>query len=163
MNHIKLFEDFNKIKLDKEFVDKANKDLENIDAKIKNHKQKKESEEKIKEDIIEESNIQNDKYQIGDLVWAKDMGTHGLVGLVVSKANKDEDDNNEYDVLYRGYNGDIISTIENDIQDIIDAEKMFYAENNGDLLHYPNIAKKINITINPKYKQYLDDVQEENL
>jgi hypothetical protein len=142
MNHIKLFEEFN--------TKENNNNDNNISLNII---------EMTKENI---STIA-EKFQIGDLIWAKNMGGHGLVGLVVSKASKNEDDVTVYDIYYRGYNGDIISTREEDMQDIIEAEKIFYAENNGDLLHYPNIAKKINISVNSKYQQYIDDVQEDNL
>jgi hypothetical protein len=141
MNHIKLFEEFNS----KEIINNDNLSLNPTEI--------------TKENI---STIEG-KFQIGDLVWVKDTGSHGLVGLVVSKANKDEDDMSVYDIYYRGYNGDILPTREDEMQDIIEAERIYYAENNGDLIHYPNIAKKINITINPKYQQYIDDVQEDNL
>jgi hypothetical protein len=119
--------------------------------------------ENIEIENTENIDVAPKKYDIGDLVWAKDMGNHGLVGLVMSNPTKDEDEMSIYDVYYRGYNGDIIPTREDEIEELIEADRLYYAENNGDLLHYPNIAKKLNITINPKYQQYLDDVQEENL
>jgi hypothetical protein len=117
--------------------------------------------------LFEEFQIHNSdntsKLQIGDLVWAKDMGMRGLVGLVVSEPIQDADDITVYDIYYRGLKGDVIETPEVEIKDIIEADELFNAESNGDLMHYPNIAKKLNITINPKYQQYLTDVQEENM
>lgn len=100
-----------------------------------------------------------DKFMIGDLVFAKDEGMNGLVGLVISDARKNEDGVMEYDILYRGYSGDIIPTAENDIVDIRQGY-MDIAQNKSDISSYTSIAEKRGITINPVYQQVIDEEYE---
>jgi hypothetical protein len=100
-----------------------------------------------------------DKFMIGDLVFAKDEGMNGLVGLVISDARKNEDGVMEYDILYRGYSGDIIPTDENDIVDIRQGY-MDIAQNKSDISSYTSIAEKRGITINPVYQQVIDEEYE---
>jgi hypothetical protein len=100
-----------------------------------------------------------DKFMIGDLVFAKDEGMNGLVGLVVSDARKNEDGVIEYDILYRGYRGDIIPTAENDLVDIRQGY-MDIAQNKSDISSYTSIAEKRGITINPVYQQVIDEEYE---
>jgi hypothetical protein len=100
-----------------------------------------------------------DKFMIGDLVFAKDEGMNGLVGLVISDVRKNEDGVMEYDILYRGYSGDIIPTAENDLVDIRQGY-MDIAQNKSDISSYTSIAEKRGITINPVYQQVIDEEYE---
>ncbi|MEK6879772.1 MAG: hypothetical protein AABY22_09205, partial [Nanoarchaeota archaeon] len=95
-------------------------------------------------------------FSIGDLVFAKNMGNSGLVGMVVSSGKENEDGEMEYDVYYRGYNGDIIPTPTSDIVDITNGY-MDVAEDKSDISMYESIAKKRGIKLNPIYKQTLED------
>lgn len=89
-------------------------------------------------------------FGIGDLVFVKGVGSAGLVGLVTSDI-KEEDGESGYDVYFRGLRGDTFFMPENDIEDISNGH-LYLAQDKGDLMHYPNIAKKLGITINSKYE-----------
>ncbi len=98
-----------------------------------------------------------DVFSIGDLVFNKTLGSRGLVGLVISEGKyNDEYEVTEYDVLYRGYSGDVIATDESDIVDITEGY-IDFAENNGDLSAYSSISKKHGITLNSKYQDAIDE------
>ena len=99
-------------------------------------------------------------YKKGDLVFVKNEGGHGLVGLIVSDKHLDEDKDEVYDVYYRGYMGDVVPTPPEDFEDITEGH-IDYAIENGDLLHYPNIAKRLRIEINPKYQDAISEEIEE--
>lgn len=102
-----------------------------------------------------------DVFSIGDLVFNKTLGSRGLVGLVISEGKyNDEYEVTEYDVLYRGYGGDVIPTEESDIVDITEGY-MDFAENNGDLSAYSNISKKHGIILNSKYQDAIDENSDE--
>ena len=97
-------------------------------------------------------------FQKGDLVWAPHEGNAGLTGLVVSDhPNKD----GEIDVYFRGWGGDILQVHpeEQGLKEL-KGDLIDLAEKKGDLLHYPSIAKKLGITLNPIYKE-LADAEEE--
>ena len=102
-----------------------------------------------------------DVFGIGDLVFNKTLGSRGLVGLVISEGKyNDEYEVTEYDVLYRGYSGDVIATDESDIVDITEGY-IDFAENNGDLSAYSSISKKHGITLNSKYQDAIDENSDE--
>ena len=102
-----------------------------------------------------------DVFGIGDLVFNKTLGSRGLVGLVISEGKyNDEYEVTEYDVLYRGYSGDVIATDESDIVDITEGY-IDFAENNGDLSAYSSISKKHGITLNSKYQDSIDENSDE--
>lgn len=92
----------------------------------------------------------------GDLVYVKNAGMRGLVGLVTSdlKSEPNEDEKG-YDVYLRGMMGEIMFVTPNEMVDITDGH-LSDAENNGDIIAYGNIAQKLGITLNPKYQQTLD-------
>lgn len=104
-------------------------------------------------------NTNTNSFEIGDLVFDKTAGNSGLVGLVVGKPEiLDDEFENDYTqkVLFRGYGGDIIDVEINDVVDIINDEQLMeLAEKKGDLSAYKSIAKKSNITLNPKYEEYI--------
>jgi len=101
------------------------------------------------------------KFKVGDLVFNRTLGSRGLVGLVISEGKENEEyETFEYDVLYRGYGGDVIPTEESEIVDITEGY-IDFAEGNGDLMHYPNIAKKHGITLNKKYQEAIDENSDE--
>jgi len=87
------------------------------------------------------------EFNIGDLVYAPD---YSLVGLVISNIHVGESDKKVYDVLFRGMSGGEMEMEPSEMIDITDGY-MEFAENKGDLMHYPNIAKKHGIKINEKY------------
>jgi hypothetical protein len=89
-------------------------------------------------------------YGIGDLVFVKGVGSSGLVGLVTSDI-KEEDGESGHDVYFRGLSGSTYFMPEGDIEDIL-AGHLYLAQDKGDLMHYPSIAKKLGITINSKYE-----------
>jgi hypothetical protein len=89
----------------------------------------------------------------GDLVMNKNVGIGkvGLIGLVV--ADIDQDD--EYEVLFRGLNGEVHFCKK---EDLIPAENYIERlESNGDLEMYEKIAQKNNIPLNPKYRMLIDE------
>lgn len=88
----------------------------------------------------------------GDLVFCKNEGSSGLVGLVISGIKKSDDQYEMmgYDVYFRGLRGEILHVDTADMEDIM-PKHMYYAEQKGDLMHYPNIARDRGITLNPKY------------
>jgi hypothetical protein len=90
------------------------------------------------------------EYGIGDLVFVKGVGSAGLVGLITSDI-KEEDEESGYDVYFRGLSGSTFFMPEGDIEDIL-AGHLYLAQDKGDLMHYPSIAKKLGITINSKYE-----------
>jgi hypothetical protein len=101
-------------------------------------------------------------FHIGDLVWAKNMGSKGLVGLVVGKAKFDSEyELWEYPVLFRGFSGEVHPMEMNDIVDILDVEIDI---DNNDLYHditsYKSIAEGKGIELNPKYEQYINSIMD---
>ncbi len=93
------------------------------------------------------------EFSKGDLVFVKNEGSRGLVGLVISEPYKDEYGIVVCKVYYRGYGADILETDVDECVDIMDGH-MSRAEENGDLMHYPSIAKKIGVKLNEKYLNY---------
>ena len=89
-------------------------------------------------------------YKIGDLVFAKNEGSRGLVGLIVSEKH-----GNEIDVLFRGYSGDVFEVEISELEPLLDGH-LSHADNNGDISAYTSIAKKREIALNPIYQEALD-------
>lgn len=117
----------------------------------------------IKENYeIESENDEQVGYHIGDLVWAKDMGKKGLVGLVVGELKRDgEDGYLVQDVYLRGYNGETYPIELENLEGIIDGGHLHNAERNGDISAYRSIASDLGIELNPIYQEYIDDENDE--
>jgi hypothetical protein len=107
----------------------------------------------VHEEVIIE-NETNEEYKKGDLVYNKDAGMHGLVGLVIS--DKYNEDGFNYDVIYRGMSGVLIQEKERDLISII-PDYLELADKNGDIMHYANIAKGKGIKLNPIYQETIDN------
>lgn len=108
---------------------------------------------------VHNESIDNDKdingqYKKGDLVYNKDAGMNGLIGLVVS--DKYNEDGFNYDVIYRGYNMQLIQEKERDLISII-PDYLELAIEKGDIQHYTNIAKRKGIKLNPIYQETIDN------
>jgi hypothetical protein len=99
---------------------------------------------------------QDEAYVKGNLVFAKNEGQRGLVGLVVSEHPTKLAQHNEVDVYFRGYMGETLTMDTNEIEPVENGH-LGFAENNGDLMHYPAIAKKLGFELNPKYQQMNDE------
>jgi len=97
------------------------------------------------------------KIKKGDLVFAKNEGSRGLVGLILTEPKKDAYGLTVVKVYFRGYNGDILESDVNDLVEIEKANKVTFAINNGDVSAYKNIAKTKNYFINPAYEKMDDD------
>lgn len=92
----------------------------------------------------------------GDLVFCKNEGSRGMVGLVTNDQHKEEGTGIEgHDIYFRGYNGDTFFVPSDEMEDIVNGH-LSVAENNGDLIHYPKIAEKEGIKLNPKYEEALN-------
>jgi len=100
-------------------------------------------------------------FEKGNLVFAKDEGSRGLVGLIVSESPKKYSDFYEVEVLFRGYNGDVLDYDTNFLEPLEEGH-LDFAENNGDISAYKNIAKKLGITLNPIYEQMIEESENEN-
>lgn len=136
-----------------EFI--AKKVVENISVKVFIvEKDLTEKDITPEREMKEGGEVKEKEYKVGNLVFAKNMGSRGLVGLIV-KGKYNDGDEDVYDVYYRGYRGDIIPTPASDFESIVDGHLSF-AEENGDLMHYPNIAKKLNIELSHDYQGLLD-------
>lgn len=141
-----------------EFI--AKKVVENISVKVFIvEKDLTEKDITPEREMKEGGEVKEKEYQVGDLIFAKNMGSRGLVGLIV-KAKYNDGDEDVYDVYYRGYRGDIIPTPASDFESIVDGHLSF-AEENGDLMHYPNIAKKLNIELSHDYQGLVDGDNED--
>lgn len=111
----------------------------------------------VNEQSSSDDNGSTSPFKIGDLIFNKHVGNKGLVGLIISDSHKDDDGVLVHDVLYRGYGGDVIETPLTDMVDIIDGGYMSTSVNNGDISAYKSISSKKGITLNSKYKEYLDN------
>lgn len=119
---------------------------------------------------IKENYNNSAKFKKGDLVFNKNLGNRGLVGLVFSDPKNISDefgDYTEYDVYYRGYGGDILPENEDDINDLLDSEVYINSNIKDDINIYKLIASENNISINPKYDQLInltddDDFRDDN-
>lgn len=114
------------------------------------------NKKKISENITKGT---DETYKKGDLVFAKNMGQKGLVGLIISDKYKDEDNELVHDIYYRGLRGDIIPTPTTDFVSILD-DYLDQADNNGDISAYTSIATKQGIKLNPIYQERLDSLDE---
>lgn len=92
--------------------------------------------------------------QEGDLVFVKDAGMNGLVGLVL-KSGK-----GSLNVYFRGMSGEEMEIEPNEAIDIRNGY-MHQAINNADIRSYASIAKKNNFKLNPVYAQLEDSDGEE--
>ncbi len=112
----------------------------------------------IKENYERNETKPTNNFAIGDLVWDKNVGQKGLVGLVVGEAKFDaEYEVWEQDVLFRGYSGDIINVDVEEIVDLLDSDMLYHAIEYTDISTYKNIASKRGITLNPKYEEAIED------
>jgi antirestriction protein len=91
--------------------------------------------------------------QKGDLIFAKNEGSRGLVGLVLTNPKKDSYGESVVSVYFRGYNGDILDVSIDDISEINFSNMVYFAENNGDISAYKSIAAKKGYYINQRYAE----------
>ena len=91
----------------------------------------------------------------GDLVFCKDEGSRGLVGLVMTD-EMEEGGNLGHNVYFRGLNGEEMFILNSEMEDVL-PKHFEFADTYGDFMHYPNIAKRQGIVLNPKYLAALDD------
>ena len=90
---------------------------------------------------------QNDtSIEKGDLVFCKNIGQSGLVGLVVSDVYEN-DDCMCVDVYFRGFSGDIFPVTLDEIT-IINSENIYILDEKSDFDMYKSIAKKKDLKFN---------------
>src|SRR6478735_6457971 len=113
---------------------------------------------KFKE-FINEHYSSSGKFNQGDLIYAPHEGHSGLIGLVISDAVIEDDHCCIYDVLFRGYAGEILQMEESDMVEI-DHTNIKLLIDNDDLNMYKRIASRQGIEINPKYDILISEYNE---
>lgn len=98
--------------------------------------------------------------EIGDLVFCKNEGHNGLVGLVVPDENTDElPDDGTISVYFRGLKGEIL-TIDTDDVTIINDDNLYLLDEKSDLEMYKRIALRKHFKINSYKYEEIEDEQE---
>lgn len=102
-------------------------------------------------DRVDSKNIEK-----GDLVFCKNEGQSGLVGLVVSDVY-DDDGVMSVNVYFRGYNGDILPVYIDQITEI-NSENIYLLDDKSDFSMYKSIAQDKNLKFNAE--KYEDNLEE---
>ena len=112
--------------------------------------------ENLEVNPVVEAAVEVPTFKKGDLVWAQNEGHAGLTGLVVSDHPNQK---GEIDVYFRGWNGDVIPMNPIELKEL-KGELLSVADKKGDLVHYPAIAKKLGIVLNPIYHEIANAEEE---